>query len=383
MTHLKEQFLLDPEITFLNHGSFGATPRPVFAAYQQWQRELERQPVQFITKQLPIALAHARQVLGAYVQVGADDLVYIPNVTFGVNVVANALDLGVGDTVLSTNHEYGACDNVFHFLSEQRGFDIEKAILPYPITSSEAIVEAIWQAVTPATKLIFMSHITSATALRLPVEAICARAKEAGILTLIDGAHVPGQIPLDLQAIGADFYTGNCHKWLCAPKGSAFLYTQPERQHLIRPLIVSWGWGKYSNLDYGSDYLNKLQYLGTDDPAAYLTVPDAIAFQEKYDWTAVQESCHQLAKQACLRVAEFTGVNPIYPLTQEFFQQMVLAPLPTVDVLELKARLWDEFCVEIPVYEWNGSCYMRISIQAYNTQADVATLLTSLKKALK
>ena len=382
MKHLKEQFLLDPDITFLNHGSFGATPRPVFEAYQRWQRQLEQQPVQFIGYELADYLAQARQVLGNYLHVAADDLVYIPNATFGVNVVANSLDFGSGDEVLTTNHEYGACNNVWNYLSEQRGFSYKTATLPYPITSSAEIVETIWQEVTANTKMIFLSHITSATALRLPIEAICTRAKDAGILTLIDGAHAPGQIPLNLTEIGADFYTGNCQKWMCSPKGAVFLYTHPERQHLIRPLILSWGWGKDSNIDYGSDYLNKLQYLGTDDLTSYLAVPDAIAFQEVHNWTAVRESCHQLAKEACLRISKLTGLDPIYPLTKEFFNQLVLNPLPKVDVFDFKNKLWDDFAVEIPVYEWNGSCYIRTSIQSYNTEEDVNNLLNALQKLL-
>ena len=382
MTHLKAHFLLDPDITFLNHGSFGATPRPVFAAYQQWQRELERQPVQFIVNQLPDLLANARQALGNYLGVDGMDLVYIPNATFGVNIIANSLDLAAGDEVLTTNHEYGACDNVWLHYSQQRGFCYKKATLPFPITSSAEIVEAIWQEVTPQTKVIFLSHITSSTALRLPVEAICQRAKEAGILTFVDGAHAPGQIPLDLAMLGADFYTGNCHKWMCAPKGSAFLHTRPERQDLIRPLLFSWGWGEYKNLDYGSDYLNKLQFLGTDDFASYLAVPDAIAFQKEHDWTAVQTACHQLAQQAALRISDLTGLAPIYPLTTEFCQQLILIPLPPIDVQTVKQRLWHEFRVEIPVYEWNGRCYTRVSIQAYNTPDDVNVLVTSLEKLL-
>ncbi len=382
MENLNHLFLLDPDITFLNHGSFGATPRSVFAAYQQWQRELERQPVQFITDQLPDLLTKARQTLGNYLGVDGMDLVYIPNATFGVNIIANSLELEAGDEVLTTNHEYGACDNVWQHYSQQRGFCYKKATLPYPITSSEAIVESIWREVTSQTKLIFLSHITSSTALRLPVETICQRAKEAGILTFVDGAHAPGQIPLDLAALGADFYSGNCHKWMCAPKGSAFLHTRPERQALIRPLLLSWGWGANQNLDYGSDYLNKLQFLGTDDFASYLAVPNAIAFLAEHNWTAVQASCHQLAKQAALQISELTGIDPIYPLTPEFFQQMVLAPLPQIDVQAIKQRLWEEFRVEIPVYEWNGRCYTRISIQAYNTPDDVDILVTSLQKIL-
>lgn len=211
MNNLKAQFLLDPEIVFLNHGSFGATPRPVFAAYQQWQRRLERQPVQFIVKELPGHLAAARQTLATYVHAGRDDLVYIPNATFALNVIARSLDLGPGDELLTSDHEYGACANVWHFLSRKRGFTVKQQPLPFPVESNEEVVEQFWLGITDQTKVIFLSHITSSTALRLPVEDICRLARQRGILTIIDGAHAPGQIPLNMKTIGADFYIGNAH----------------------------------------------------------------------------------------------------------------------------------------------------------------------------
>ncbi|MCA9998356.1 MAG: aminotransferase class V-fold PLP-dependent enzyme [Anaerolineales bacterium] len=206
-------FLLDPDVVFLNHGSFGATPRPVFDVYQAWQRQIEYQPVKFIGRELTGYLQTARHTLGNYLHAHGDDLVYIPNATFGVNIVARALLLTAEDEVLTTDHEYGACDRVWRFVSQKKGFHYVRQPIPLPVTSPEEIVEQLWQGVTPRTKVIYLSHITSATALRLPVEAICQRAREAGILTLVDGAHAPGQIPLDLTAMGADFYTGNCHKW--------------------------------------------------------------------------------------------------------------------------------------------------------------------------
>ena len=214
INQLREQFLLDPDVVFLNHGSFGATPRPVFEAYQAWQRRLERQPVLLLGREVETHLAEARHTLATYLQADGDDLVYVPNATFGVNLVARSLDLGAGDEVLTTDHEYGACDRVWRFLGQKRGFRYVQQHIPLPTSSPEEIVAHFWQGVTPNTKLIYLSHITSSTALRLPVEAICQRAREAGILTLIDGAHAPGQIPLNLTEIGADFYTGNCHKWL-------------------------------------------------------------------------------------------------------------------------------------------------------------------------
>ena len=205
MNNLKAQFLLDPDIIFLNHGSFGATPRPVFEAYQEWQRRLEWQPVEFLVNELPGLLVDARQALGNYIHCGRDDVVYVPNATFAVNVVARSLDLGPGDEVLTTNHEYGACNNVWSFLSRKRGFSYRYRQINFPAESDETVVDQFVQGITPQTKVIFLSHLTSATALKLPVTEICQLAAERGIITVIDGAHAPGQIPLNLEEIGADF----------------------------------------------------------------------------------------------------------------------------------------------------------------------------------
>lgn len=382
MKHLKELFLLDPEIVFLNHGSFGATPRPVFAAYQAWQRRLERQPVAFLLDELPGHLAAARRDLGCFLNAGPDDVVYVPNATFGVNVVARSLPLGPGDEVLATDHEYGACNNVWAFLSRKRGFDYVRQPVSFPAASAEAVLEELWQGVTDRTRVIFVSHITSPTAFRMPVAAICARAREAGILTVVDGAHAPGQIPLDLKAIGADFYTGNAHKWLCAPKGSAFLHARPERQALIEPLVVGWGWGEERTLTFGSDYLDYLQWLGTNDLSAYLTVPDAIRFQAEHDWPAVRQRCHEMLAQALRRIGELTGSAPLYA-DDSRYGQMAVAPLPQLnDLAAFKADLYRSFNVEVPCVAWRGRHFIRLSVQGYNSCEDVETLLRSLQRLL-
>jgi isopenicillin-N epimerase len=380
---MKELFLLDPNVVFLNHGSFGACPRSVFEEYQLWQRRLEWQPVHFISQVLPRQLQTARQRLGQYLNVDKDDLVFVPNATFGVNVVARSLRLGPGDEVLATDHEYGACDHIWQFLSQKQGFEYRRQAVTVPVATPATIVEQFWQGVTSHTKAIFMSHITSPTALHLPATEICRRASEQGILTIIDGAHTLGQIPLDLAAIGADFYASNAHKWLCAPKGSAFLYTRPERQHLVEPLVVGWGWGDDRAATYGSDYLDYLQWLGTNDLAAYLAVPAAMSFQEEHDWPAVRQRCHALAGQALQRIGELTGLPPIYPDAAGLYHQMVVAPLPAIaDLAALKARLVDEFAVEVPLIQWQGRQFIRISVQGYNDQEDIDRLLTALGQLL-
>jgi isopenicillin-N epimerase len=380
---LKTHFLLDPNVVFLNHGSFGATPKPVFAEYQAWQLRLERQPVHFIQHELWGYLARARQQLGNYVGAAADDLVFIPNATFGLNIVARSLTLGPDDEVLTTDHEYGACDNVWQFLSQKQGFHYVRQPIPLPTTTPEAIVEQLWQGVTPRTRIIFLSHISSATALCFPIAEICRRARAAGIMTVIDGAHVPGQLPLDLQAIDPDFYFGNLHKWLCSPKGSAFLYARADQQSLIEPLVVGWGWGKDRTLTFGSDFLDYNQWLGTNDVSAYLAVPSAIQFQEAHDWTAVRQQCHALLTQAMQRIGELTGLSAIYPNGLGFFHQMATIPLPhLVDAEAFKEALYELFMVEVPIVIWNGRCFIRVSVQGYNTQSDIDTLLDALTTCL-
>ncbi len=383
MNNLKNLFLLDPDTIFLNHGSFGAVPRPVFGVYQDWQRRLERQPVQFLITELPGLLAEARAVLADYIHSQPDEIAYIPNATFGVNVVARSLELGPGDEVLTTDHEYGACNHVWAFLSQKQGFAYKEQAVPLPLGSAEEIVAQFWQGVTPRTKVIFMSHITSGTAVSLPIEAICARAREAGILTLIDGAHAVGQIPLDMAAIGADFYVSNAHKWLCSPKGSAFLYARRDRQRLIQPLVVSWGWGSNRAMSYGSDFLDYLQWMGTAEQSAYLSVPAAIEFQEKRQWSEVRQQCHALLQQTLHCISDLTGLESVYPDAAGFYHQMGVAPLPPIaDLPSFKARLYDEFRVEIPCTQWRARQFIRISVQGYNTQTDMDALLLALQQLL-
>lgn len=374
---LKNLFLLRPDVVFLNHGSFGACPRPVFEVYQAWQRRLEEQPVQFLGRELAGHLREARQHLADCVNTEAGNLVYVSNATFGVNIVARSLALGPGDEVLATNHEYGACDRIWGFLSRQRGFTYVRQPIPLPVSSPEEITEQFWKGVTPRTKAIFISHITAATALRFPVEAICQRARQAGILTIIDGAHAPGQLSLDLAAIGADFYSGNCHKWLCAPKGAGFLYARPERQSLLEPLVVSWGWEAERPGD--SPFIDHHEWFGTNDPAAFLSVPAAIQFQAAHNWPAVRQSCHELACETLGRLCDLNGLAPLYPATTQFFIQMFTIPLPPCYAQKLKTRLYNEFHVEVPIFTWNNHLLLRICVQGYNSHADMDKLLQGLE----
>ncbi|HVF24640.1 MAG TPA: aminotransferase class V-fold PLP-dependent enzyme [Anaerolineales bacterium] len=381
MNSLKKHFLLDPNVVFLNHGSFGATPGPVFREYQRWQRELEKQPVEFLGRRSTILMAEARMALGKYLGTHTDNLIYTQNVTISLNIVARSLELGTGDEVLTTNHEYGAMDRTWRFLSKERGFRYVNYAISTPIETEESFVEDFWRGVNPHTRVIFISHITSPTAIVFPVKKIIRRAREAGILTVIDGAHVPGQLPLHLDSLGADFYGGNLHKWLCAPKGAGFLYARPEVQHLVKPLVVSWG--EQTDIPSGSRFVDDHEWWGTRDLAAFLSVPAAIEFQEKHNWDKVRDTCHVLARSAQQRICNLTGLASLHSNLDSWFRQMIAAPLPAnTDIASLKKRLYDEHRIEVPLVEWNGTKLIRVSVQGYNTQRDVDKLCHALSSLL-
>jgi isopenicillin-N epimerase len=377
---LGEQFLVRRDITFLNHGSYGACPRPVFETYQSWQRELESQPVEFLGRRVRGLLAEARAALGEYLGTAADNVVYAPNVTWAINAVAHSLALQPGDEVLATDLEYGAVDRTWRYYCGKRGARYINQPISLPMTTAETFVDELWAGVTERTRVISISHITSGTALVLPVAEVCRRARAAGIMTVIDGAHAPGQIDLNLDELGADFYGGNCHKWLCAPKGSGFLFARPEHQDSLDPLIISWGYE--ADVPGPSRFLDHLERTGTQDPAAYLTVPAAIAFQREHDWPRVRAACHLLARDARERIAALTGLPQIAPDSAEWWVQMCTCPLPPIDGARLKERLWDDYQIEIPVSARSGRASVRVSIQAYNRPEDVDRLLEALTALL-
>jgi isopenicillin-N epimerase len=381
MSSLKEYFLLDPAVIFLNHGSFGATPKPVFDTYQNWQRELERQPVEFLGRRHNALMADSRAALAKVLGTNAENIVYTQNVTISLNIVAHSLELGAGDEVLSTDHEYGALDRTWRFLAKQHGFTYINQPIPIPLNSARDFVDAFWRGVTPRTRVIFFSHITSPTAIIFPVEEIVQRARVAGIITIVDGAHVPGQLPLDLDALGADFYGGNLHKWFMAPKGAGFLYARPEMQNLLKPLVVSWG---YESLTPSkSTFIDHHEWWGTRDVAAFLSVPAAIEFQEKYNWDKVRDDCHKLARATQKRICNLTGLAPLHSDADGWFRQLFAAPLKAdTDIAALKVRLYDEYHIEVPLIDWNGHKLIRVSIQGYNSQRDVDVLLSVLRKLL-
>lgn len=376
----KDSFLLAPDVVFLNHGSFGACPKPVFETYQHLQRELETQPVKFIDQKVPDLIYNSRKALAAFLNADPDDLVYYPNPTTALNMVIKSLDLKPGDQILTTDQEYGALERTWRFICNKTGAEYIHHPIPLPVTSHDDFVENFWSGVTEKTKIIFISQITAPTALIFPVEEICRRARKAGIFSMVDGAHAPGQIPVDLKKIDADIYTGACHKWLCAPKGAAFLYARREIQHLLEPLVVSWGWE--SDNPGGSRFIDNNQWQGTRDLSAYLSVPAAIDFHVENKWEIERSRCRILAKETRNRVNSITGLDSICPDDSGWFAQMVSIRLPDVDLGELKTRLYKEYKVEVPFKYWNKQSMVRVSFQVYNTQEDADIFVDALKKFL-
>lgn len=321
-------------------------------------------------------LAEARAALGKFLNADADDLIFVPNATLGLNTIIKSLKLEPGDEILTTNHEYGALNNAWAFMAQKTGAKYINYPMPLPVTTHAAFVEDFWKGVTPKTKVIYISHITSPTALIFPVKEICRRAREAGILSIVDGAHVPGQIPLDLTDIDADFYSGNLHKWLCAPKGCAFFHARRDKQSMVDPLVISHGWTDPS-------FIVQNQWQGTRDISAFLSVPAAIKFFEDNNWAEVRATCHELAREARKQISAMTGMPPVSPDSEEWFSQMVMCPIPAdSDVSAIKTRLYDEFRIEIPQIDWNGWKAVRVSFQAYNTSDDLETLLSGLQTIL-
>ena len=385
--NLSSLFLLRPDVTFLNHGSYGACPRPVFEEYQRWQMQLESQPVAFLDPARGLSgwLRDARQAMAGELHTHADNIVGLTNATVGLNIVVQSLDLKPGDAILTTDHEYAALDKTWAYVARRTGAKIVVVTVPLPLTTEAEFTDCLLSAITPQTRVIFLSHITSATALRFPIENIVAEARARGIFTVIDGAHTPGHIPLNLDALGADFYAGNCHKWLMAPKGSAFLYVRPELQSLINPLVISHGWtedatepGPFGN----TAFIDRLEMQGTRDPAAWLTVPAAIAFRAQHGWGKVAAHCHHLAQNTARRVTKLTNLAPFS--SPEFCApQMAAMPVPPCDTGDLQRQLMAQYGIEIPCFKWQDHCIVRVSAQGYNTQAQLDHLVHALTTLLK
>jgi isopenicillin-N epimerase len=386
-SNLARHFLIRDDVTFLNHGSFGACPRPVFETYQEFQLELEREPVDFLGRNLTENMRAPRVALAAELGTTAENIVAVMNATTGLNIVAQSLDLKEGDEILTTDHEYSALEKTWAYVARRTGAKIVTITVPMPLVSEEAFTDALIAGMTDRTKVLFLSHITSPTALLFPIERAIAEARKRGIYSVIDGAHTPGHIPLALDALGADFYSGNCHKWLMTPKGSAFLHVRPEMQGLINPLVISHGWtaeskepgakGAFGN----SPFIDEIEMQGTRDPSAFLAIPSAIAFRREHDWALVQRHCTALGQETAARLGELTGLAPLS--APEFCApQMVAMPIPECDPVEIHKALRERYNIEIPVLKWQDTCIARVSVQGYNSRPQMDALIEALSELL-
>ncbi|MBS1635331.1 MAG: aminotransferase class V-fold PLP-dependent enzyme [Bacteroidetes bacterium] len=377
---LQSRFLLRPEITFLNFGSFGACPKPVFQDYQRWQLELEQEPVQFIAVNGIQYLKQSREALGAYVGAAADDLVYVPNPSYAVNIIAKSFDLKPGDEILATNLEYGACDKTWNYYCKKSGAVYVRQPIELPVKSRQAFIDQFFNGLSDKTRMVFISHITSTTGMILPVEEICEIAKSKGLITFVDGAHTPGHIPLDLGTLKADIYTGACHKWMLTPKGCSFLYMRKEYQYIADPLVVSWGYD--SAFPSHSRFLDYHQMQGTRDFSAFLTVPAAIAFLEENNWPEVARECRNLVQRNAPRFCELLKTQPLCPITDDFIGQMFSIPIQTEQPEALQRLLFEVYKIEIPVMRHDARVFLRYSINAFNSQADLDRLYSALENIL-
>lgn len=367
---LRPLWLLDPATTFLNHGSYGACPRAVLAVQQDWRARMERQPVRFMQATLPAALREAKSVLAGFLGASADDLVFVENATSGVNAVLRSLELGAGDEVLTTSHVYGAVRNAIRHVCGGRGAALIEAPVPFPLPEAATAVAAIADRLGPRTRLVVIDAVTSPTATMLPVTEIAALCRAAGVRLLVDAAHAPGMIPLDLPTLGADWVTGNAHKWLFAPKGCAFLWASRESQPGLHPVVISHGLGR--------GFAAEFDWVGTRDPSAWLSVPAAIDFWRALGGPELMAANRALADQAARLLAEAWGTPIGAPaaLLGAMAAVALPGPLPAdaVAAADVHDRLWAAHRIEVPIMWFADRLWARISAQAYNELADYRRL---------
>jgi isopenicillin-N epimerase len=369
---------LDPAVIFLNHGSHGACPNLVLDKQQQLRARLESNPVSFFRDEYEVLLDQARDRLGQFLGAAAQDLVFVPNATTGVNTVLKSLPIQADWHLLTTNQTYNACRNALDAIAQTTGARVVVANLPWPVQDAAEIIQAIIGAITPQTKLALLDHVVSQTALILPLQQLVPQLSDRGIETLIDGAHAPGMIELNLSRLGATYYTGNCHKWLSAPKGAAFLYVQRDRQPQIRPLVISHG--ANSPRSDRCRFLLEFDWTGTADPTPYLSVPLAIDWiSEQLGWPELMASNHQKVIQARNHLCQTLGITPPSP------DQMLgsMAALPINANTSLQTWLMSDRQIEVPVFPWQNHYILRVSAQIYNQPQEYEILAQACLEYLK
>ncbi|MDJ0800576.1 MAG: aminotransferase class V-fold PLP-dependent enzyme [Calothrix sp. MO_167.B12] len=387
LPEIRNLWSLDPNVTFLNHGSFGACPKAVLSFQQQLRAKLEAEPVRFFTREWEPLIDDSRNQLAAFVGADRQDLVFVPNATTGVNAVLRSLHFSAGDELLTINHEYNACRNALDFIASRSGARVVVAKIPFPLDSPEQIIAAVLERISAKTKLVLLDHITSHTGLILPIPELVKELQVRGVDILIDGAHAPGMIPLNLPEIGATYYIGNCHKWLCAPKGAAFLYVRRDKQSEIRPLTISHG-ANSPRTDKSSFQL-EFDWMGAGDPTAYICVAEAIKFMGSLlpgGWDELRHRNHKLVLQGRELLCDALKVLP--PCPEDMIGSMAVIPMPESwenrDFASVRDELLDNFDIEVPIIPWQEQprLLMRISAQIYNSIEEYEYLAKSLGQVI-
>ncbi len=382
---------LDPKVRFLNHGSFGACPTALLEAQARHRASLEEAPVRFMARELRGKLNEAREALGPFLGASPGDLAFVPNATTGVNSVLRSLELGAGDELIVTNQGYNACNNAAHFVAERAGARVVSVEIPFPITSAEEVTTRLLAAVSERTRLLLVDHVTSPTGLVLPIAQIVEGMRARGVETLVDGAHTPGMLDLDLGSLGAAYYTGNCHKWMCTPKGSAFLWVRPDLQESVRPAVISHG--ANTPQPGRSRFLTEFDWCGTTDPTPWLCIPEAIHFFEGLlpgGWTELRSHNRDLVLGGRDILCAALGIEA--PAPDSMIGSIASVPIPkgaaepvgAFDVDPLQAKLYEESGVEVPIHSWPAAParLLRISAQLYNSPEDYTVLAQALTELL-
>jgi isopenicillin-N epimerase len=409
---LARHWHIRPDTIYLNHGSFGPPPAAVREVRRRWLAAADEQPMDYFVRQLEPAWLAARDRLARFVGTSGGNLIFVENATAAMNILADSLPLAAGDEVLLTDHEYGAVQRIWQRACQRAAATAKTVVLPLPFRTADETVRAFFTAASDRTRLVVVSHVTSPTAVVLPVQAICDEARRRGIGIAIDGPHAVAQIPLAIDPLGCDFYTASCHKWLSAPFGSGFLYVAPRHQSLVRPPVLSWGRIPPTRIEAWSD---EFVWAGTRDSSAYLAVPAAIALLEGIGLDAFRARTHWLARYARQRLVELTGLEPIVPDDPVWYGSMAHVPLPplsgswpTLPASEtelaestdagsvrhgradegcpvsnpLQHTIWRELGIEVPVIEFRGTRYLRVSCHLYNDTSQIDRLVAGLGQLL-
>jgi isopenicillin-N epimerase len=376
--NLRSDFLIEPNLAFLNHGSFGAVPRVVLDEQTKWRDRIESDPIELLGRQRPQLVDDAKLEIGHWLGMNPTDFGLVTNATEGINCVLRSLQFSAGDELLTTTHVYNAIRQAMRYISAKTGAAYREIDVPVPINSAADIEQPILRAITSRTKLLVIDHITSPTALVFPIRDILAACADRGVDVLIDGAHAPGMLPLDIQTLSPAYYAGNLHKWTCAPKGSAFLWVRPDKQSPIHPLVVSHFFEQGLAKEFG--------WQGTRDISAWLSVPRALRFMAEIGWNAVMTHNHAMAVWANQFLCQRWNVKSISPVDGSLLGSMatVLLPppldqLPVEDVLKLQQNLHDQHRIEVPIMTWSGRNYVRPCCQIYNVAADIHRLADAIK----